>query len=254
MNPLISDADLNAKTDYSSILYQASVFNGSCLVYAPRYRQAHISAFYTKDTLASQAAFELAYRDIKSAFEYYLQHHNNNRPIIIASHSQGTLLAGRLLKEYFENKPLSNQLVVAYLWGMPIPPNYFNQLPLCTDSTKTNCFVGWRLFKMGYIPSFIKKEKYVSLAVNPLSWKSDSTYVGRSNHKGAVLFNFNKVYAHTQGARIHKGIVWIDRPKFPFSFLYRKKNYHAGDINLFYLDIRKNVQERIDHFFMPPSQ
>lgn len=254
MNASISDATINAKTDYSSILYQASVFNGSCLVYAPRYRQAHISAFFTKDTMASQAAFELAYRDIKAAFEYYLTNHNDNRPIIIASHSQGTLLAGRLLREYFENKSLSNQLVVAYLWGLPIPPHYFNQLSLCNDAAQTNCFVGWRLFKTGYIPSYIKAEQYVALTVNPLSWRSDSMYVGRSNHLGAVLFNFNKVYTRTQGARIHKGVVWIDKPKFPFSFLYTKRNYHAGDINLFYIDIRKNVQDRIDHFLRLQSQ
>jgi hypothetical protein len=58
MNPSIADPVLNAKTDYSTILYQASVFNGSCLVYAPRYRQAHIAAFFMKDTMAAKKAFD----------------------------------------------------------------------------------------------------------------------------------------------------------------------------------------------------
>src|SRR5262245_33968098 len=39
-NADIDDDYLNAKTDYSTILYQASVFNGQCRVFAPRYRQA----------------------------------------------------------------------------------------------------------------------------------------------------------------------------------------------------------------------
>ena len=253
MNPSIADPVLNAKTDYSTILYQASVFNGSCLVYAPRYRQAHIAAFFMKDTMAAKTAFELAYLDIKTAFEYYIQHHHNGRPIIIAAHSQGTLLAGRLLKEFFENKPLSKQLVVAYLWGMPIPPDFFTQLSLCKDSAQTGCFAGWRLFKKGYMPGSIKKEKYIALSVNPISWRSDNIYMDRSKQLGAVLFNFSKAYTHTQGALIHKGVVWVDRPKFPFSFLYTKRNYHAGDINLFYLDVRKNIEQRINSFLASPA-
>ena len=45
-NADINNAYINAKTDYSSILYQASVFNQHCRIFAPRYRQAHLSAFF----------------------------------------------------------------------------------------------------------------------------------------------------------------------------------------------------------------
>jgi hypothetical protein len=247
-NADISDPVIHAKTDYSSILYQASVFNGSCRVYAPRYRQAHIAAFYTKDTLRAKQAFDIAYEDIKQAFEHYLQNDNNQRPIIIASHSQGTLHAARLLKEFFEDKPLRKQLVAAYLWGMPLPPSYFTYISMCNDSMQTDCLVGWRLFKKGYIPKKIRKEKFTSLVVNPLTWQSSQQYADPKNHKGAVLLQFNKVYTKTQGAMIQKGVLWIDKPKFPFSFLYTRRNYHAGDINLFYIDIRENILQRIKSF------
>ena len=50
---------------------------------------------------------------MRAAFIYYLKNHNHGRPIIIASHSQGTWHAGRLLKEFFEGKPL--QTVTAYV-------------------------------------------------------------------------------------------------------------------------------------------
>ena len=33
----------------------------------------------------------------KAAFQYYLEHYNNGRPFIIASHSQGTYHAKRLI-------------------------------------------------------------------------------------------------------------------------------------------------------------
>lgn len=248
-NADINDPVLNAKTDYSTILYQASVFNASCRVYAPRYRQAHIASFFSKDTASAHIALEKAYTDVKNAFQYYLEQENKGRPIIIAAHSQGTIHAARLLKEFFEGKQLTNQLVVAYLWGMPLPPAYFQTILLCNDSTQTGCFVGWRLFKKRYTPKWIQKEKFTSLVVNPINWKSDSIYIPRINHKGAVLFQFNKIYSKTQGAKIHKGIVWIDKPKFPLSFLYTRRNYHAGDINLFYMDIRENIRQRIKHFY-----
>ena len=39
--------DINKKTDEKPILYQASAFN-EFPVYAPRYRQAHIRAYFTE--------------------------------------------------------------------------------------------------------------------------------------------------------------------------------------------------------------
>ena len=60
----LNDAALNKKTDSGTILYQASIFNGAGRVYAPRYRQAHLHSYFTKDTASSVAAFELAYLDL----------------------------------------------------------------------------------------------------------------------------------------------------------------------------------------------
>ena len=92
-NADIHDAELNAKTDYSTILYQASVFNGSCRVFAPRYRQAHIASFFSDDTMNARKALTNAYEDIRKAFQHYLKYEHKGRPIIIAAHSQGTMLA-----------------------------------------------------------------------------------------------------------------------------------------------------------------
>lgn len=102
LNAAIDDSYINAKTDYSSILYQASVFNQQCRVFAPRYRQAHIGNFFSKDETVRQEAFAIAYADIKAAFTHYLNYWNNGRPIIIAAHSQGSFLAEKLLKEFLK--------------------------------------------------------------------------------------------------------------------------------------------------------
>ncbi len=122
--------------------------------FRPRYRQANLQAFFTDDKEKAKAAFDTAYEDMRTAFIYYLKNYNNGRPIIIASHSQGTLHAGRLLKEFFEGKPLQNQLVCAYIIGLPVFTNYFSDLKPCEDSTATGCFVRWRTFEEGYISPY----------------------------------------------------------------------------------------------------
>ena len=248
LNADIDDAYLNAKTDYSSILYQASVFNQHARIYAPRFREAHISAYFSNDTLAASGAFDLAYQDVKAAFEYYLKNYNNGRPIIIASHSQGTTHALRLLKDYFENKPLQKQLVAAYLVGMRIPADFFSSLKMCEDPIQTGCFCGWRTFRKGFKPPYVIAENDFSLVTNPITWKTDTAYASRKMNKGSILFKYNKVYKKTTDAQICEGVIWVKRPKFPWSFLYSTKNYHVGDINLYYLNIRENVGQRIKNF------
>lgn len=250
-NASIDDDYINAKTDYSAILYQASVFNQQCRVFAPRYRQAHITTFFTKESETTQQIFELAYTDIKSAFEYYLQHWNNGRPIIIASHSQGSMMAERLLKDYFEDKPLQNKLVVAYIIGWAVPKEYFTTLKMCSDSLQTGCICGWRTFRKGYVPFFFKNEKGNSYVTNPLTWTTDNIYTPKELNKGSVLVKFNKVYKQTTDAQISNGFLYVSRPKFPWSFLYLSGNYHPGDINLYYLNIRENVRQRIQAFNKP---
>jgi hypothetical protein len=243
----IHDSALNAKTDASTILFQASAFN-ECRVFAPRYRQAHIRAYYSRDTVSARDAFDLAYGDLKAAFQYYLDHYNHGRPIIIASHSQGTSHAKRLLKEFFENGPLKDRLVAAYIIGMAIPGDYFTGLPTCADSTSTGCVIGWRTYKRGTEPHSVQEEGSPSLVVNPLTWTTTDEYAPRSLNRGAVLTKFNKLFPAITDAQIHGGILWVHRPHFPGSFLIRTSNYHIGDINLFYLNIRDNVRTRIRYF------
>nr|WP_262901443.1 DUF3089 domain-containing protein [Flavihumibacter profundi] len=245
-NADFTDSALNNKTDRSSILYQASVFN-RYNVYAPRYRQAHIQNYYSTDTVAAMHAFDFAYADIKAAFEYYLQHYNNGKPIIIASHSQGTTHAKRLLKEFFEGKELKNKLVAAYIIGMAVEPDYFESLGPCRDSLQTGCFVSWRTFRRGYEPNY-KPSSRRSIVVNPLRWATDTIYAPVDLNKGSVLTKFNTVLPIVNDAQVYKDLLWISRPRFPGGKFYRAKNYHVGDINLFYMNIRENLDTRVEQF------
>ncbi len=248
-NAPIDDSVINAKTDFGSILYQASVFNEQCRVFAPRYRQAHLKAFYTNEKAATEA-FEMAYQDVKAAFEFYLANYNGGRPVIIASHSQGTKHAAHLLKDFFDGKTLQNKLVCAYIIGLPVPENYFTNIPACKNANNTGCVVSWRTYKTGYTePNFVAKENFKAIVVNPLSWSTDSNYVPAKNNKGGVLQNFNKIAPHVVDAQVHNNILWTSKPDVFGKIFFTQKNFHVGDINLFYMNIRENVKERIGAFW-----
>jgi hypothetical protein len=73
-----------------SLVNQASVFDRCCRIYAPRYRQMRLRS------LAHDAeASDLAYADVRAAFENFLARTGSARPFLIAGHSQGSALGLR---------------------------------------------------------------------------------------------------------------------------------------------------------------
>lgn len=239
-NASLDDQKLNDKTDQSSILYQASLFNSVGRVFAPRYRQAHFHAYFTEDKVSAKKAFDLAYSDIRKSFEYYLQNHNQGRGIIIASHSQGTTHASRLIDEFFEGTSLSDQLIAAYLIGLPVSVNRFESFYPCEKPEEIRCICSWRTWKRGHQPR--KKHDHEIIVTNPLSWTTEDTYVPKSMNKGGLITEFeNGLLPGLTDAQVQEEVLWATKPKFKGSIFLTFKNYHRGDLNLYYGNIRDNA-------------
>lgn len=238
-NADINDAEINDITDKESMKYQASLFNQVGKIYAPRYRQAHLSVYFTLDKDNAAKALDLAYRDVRDAFLYYLKYYNNGRPFIIASHSQGTSHATRLIKEEVEDKPIEQKLIVAYLIGMPLDSGYL-KIPPCIRPDQTDCICGWRTFIHDYTPEYVWLEN-PSIVTNPITWVPDTDYSPWKAHKGAVLKDFKKIRPATISAKRTGNILWIKDPKIKGLKILNIKNYHVGDLNLFYKDIQDNA-------------
>ena len=244
----VNDDELNQNIAESTIKNQATVFNGSAKVYAPLYRQAHIGVYFINNLPLKVEALAFAYSDVKRAFEHYLKHWNKGRPIIIASHSQGTNHATNLLKEFFEEKRLMDQLVAAYIVGMPMDKNTFSHIPICDEPTKTGCWLTWNTFLKGYYPPNHDQWYTNALNVNPLSWKADTMHVSWGANLGGVLQNFRKIRPGLSDAQNVDGMLWINKPRFFGNFLIDWKRYHIVDYNLFYMNIRENVAERVESY------
>ncbi len=247
-NSDVNDEAFNQKVDNSTILHQASVFNGTGKIYAPRYRQAHINVYYEKERRQdAEKAFELAYQDVKRAFDFYLKNYNNGRPIVIASHSQGTNHTERLLKEYFDGKDLQKQLIAAYLVGMPIIADSFQNIKPCETPEQTGCFCTWNAYSKDHYPKKWEDDLKYAVATNPLIWTTKGTYADYLDNKGGVLSKF-KVKENLSDAQVKDGMVWIGHPKVFGSIFLPTKRWHYAEYNLFYLNIRENAQLRAKTF------
>lgn len=181
---------------------QASAFNGCCRVFAPRYRQTTIGAFLV-DSEDAAAAFEVAYGDVRRAFEVFLEEHSDGRPFILASHSQGTFHATGLLEEIDADPELRERLVAAYIPGFAHPMQRFDEayehLEPCETPTQTGCVAAWDTYREGAdisrkemsqywvdgsveaVPSDLERQ-----CTNPITWRADKEASKPDRHRGAV--------------------------------------------------------------------
>lgn len=246
-NAPIDDPKFNEDVDESTILHQASVFNESCRVFAPRYRQMTYFGFYDEEG-DREKALALAYQDVAAAFDHYLKHWNKNRPLIIAGHSQGSLMALKLLQNRVQDDPLANLLVAAYLVGWPIKSTDLSDIPICESPEQTGCYVTWNTVKWNYKPSKREEEFYTDAqCVNPLSWQVDADYIDYSANLGSLTRKYDTVLPAIADAQISGSLLWIHRKKLPGLAKFMKR-FHIADYNLFWMNIRENVQTRIANF------
>lgn len=246
-NADVNNVDLNYKIQTSTILNQATIFNGSCRIYAPYYREAHLSAFYTTDLESATASLDLAYEDVRTAFQYYLEHYNQGRPIVIASHSQGTYHAVRILQDFFDGKELQKQLVAAYLVGRGVPASSFKNLKPTANAEEIGVWASWCTFGRNYLPDTYKKYYKNSVSINPLLWNASEDFASKELNKGGVGLKF-KMVPQIVDAQNHQGVLWINKPYIKGRAFVRSKNWHRADMNFFYNNIRENVGVRVERF------
>lgn len=269
-NAAIGDATVDDATDRGATRIQASAFNGCCAVYAPRYRQANMSAFVapTDDGLR---AIGLAGDDVVDAFHHYLATYNEGRPFIIAAHSQGAVVAFRLLRDEVASTALRERLVVAYLIGGPLTEAALTDvpgLPICATPEQTGCVVGFNARSPDYRggldfvdhpPPPPNAGPRPRVCVNPLTWRNDQVAADRELARGAVFWDGDATPTPTPrfvSARCDGGLLRVelagavsrDLPSRLLDHALGAGNYHPLEYGLFYVDLRDNARRRVDAF------
>jgi hypothetical protein len=265
-----SPVNANSRTEENTkwmMANQASAFSGCCNVYAPRYREASIFRYLSATPDVAQKAMDLAYGDVERAFQYFLDHENQGKPFIIASHSQGTAHAFRLIQEHIDATPLAGRMIAGYLIGGTITnaeADALRTVHVCKSESETGCFVHWATWGEGGEPSYDQPGRLV--CVNPLTWTRDGERAPASLHRGGVPITgsfslklwgddaaqgvaFKPLKAPVAGwtwAACKDGLLYVaDQTGGPFDGVdMGGKNYHGLDYPLFHMDIRENARVR----------
>lgn len=212
----------------------------------------------------AKESFDVAYNDIKRAFLTYLNQENKGKKIIIAAHSQGTLHAARLIDELIlPDKKLKDNLLLAYLIGMPVASSFKN-FPVCENPLQLNCFVSWNTHGNNFYP--YDNEVYKTIvANNPISFTPDNQITKLEDHKGILMPSFFQMFKYRVlnrpigplkiknkskiKAKSDRGSLQLIELNIPWIKIFEKESFHAGDYNFFWLNIRENLSDRLTNYF-----
>jgi Protein of unknown function (DUF3089) len=139
---------------------QFARFGSKCRVYAPMYRQITLTAL--RAMLAGQplqADRGMAYNDVLDAWNYYLEHDNKGRGVVLIGHSQGSGVLTQLIKNEIDGKPVQERIVSALLLGtsLPVPKGKdvggaFQHMPLCHAADEIGCVITYASFRANVPP------------------------------------------------------------------------------------------------------
>ena len=160
LDPTPNSDMVAGEEELSVVRVQAARFGSQCRVYAPLYRQVTLAAL--RSVLAGRSAAvdrNLTYNDVLDAWNYYLQHDNQGRGIVLIGHSQGSMVLTELIKREIDGKPIQKQFISALLLGtnLPVPRDKdvggaFQQVPLCRNSKQIGCAITYVSFRSNTPP------------------------------------------------------------------------------------------------------
>jgi hypothetical protein len=154
------NANLDIDPDEKTVaIQQAARFSQVCRVYAPMYRQMTLAAISgasggerpAGDTADTRA---IAYGDVLSAWQDYMAHYNNGRPVVFIGHSQGTMMLTALIAAEVDPNPEMRGLLVSALLiggnvrvaaGQDVGGDFQN-IPACRSTDQTGCVVAYSSF------------------------------------------------------------------------------------------------------------
>ena len=262
---------------------EIGIYNENSAVYAPFYRQATMTVSLPPFNGEFDKRLDIAYSDIREAFLYYLESCDPTRPLILSSFSQGTIMAKRLLKEFFGDEGLRKRLVAAYLIGWSITEEEYKEMPWIKPAqgeTDTGVVIAFDVEAEDTEETIMVKKGVKTVSINPLNWRTDSLPAPKEMNKGACFTDYdgkiNREKEHLTGAYIksHRGtlvptdikaehylsplfIHGLPYPEgfllngyryFPDGLIFEKGVYHIYDYIFFYRNLQENVRKRLESY------
>ena len=240
---------------------ELGIYSDQCEVFAPYYQQATLAA-YALEGAALEEATELAYQDVRAAFEHYLQE-NPDGPIVLAGFSQGSDMIIRLIKDYFGDEELRGRLVAAYAIGWRLTQQECDEYPwlqAAQGEGDTGVVIAFNSEAEGMTDSLMVPAGATTLAINPLSWTTTSEPASSELNLGACFTDYDgqvtEEIPQLCGAYIdpERGTLKITgdavTPEtYPAGLdIFEDGIYHLYDYQFFYRNLQENVGVRLEAY------
>ena len=255
----MSMEDSDTKESFVGALnMERGIYEDSATMYAPYYRQMTFPA-YSLTEEEMQPYLDIAYRDVAAAFEYYFEHCNNGRPIILAGFSQGSQMLLMLLEEYFDQPKYSEKLVAAYCIGWRITEEDLSKYPhlkMAQGEDDIGVIISFNSEAEGVDESIVVPKGCKTLAINPLNWKTDSSLADKSLNAGACFTKYSgeikKEIPELTGAYLdaNRGTLRVTdiEPSDYSNSLFPDGVYHLYDYQFLFRNLQENVALRLEIF------
>lgn len=144
--------------------------------YSPYYRHITLDTWATlnEDTI-TRRYHDVAFVDVKKAFDRFIEKENNGRPFIIAGFSQGGKSVVELLKVMDEET--RSRMIAAYVLGYKVTPEdvashpYIKGAQSATDTGVVICYNS--VSDVEYVKPVVASPNMY--CINPVNWKTDET-------------------------------------------------------------------------------
>ena len=149
------NSDLSVGNEKAVVFKQAARFSNLCRVYVPLYRSVTIASMFGQAIAGDrEQAWNLAFGDVKEAWNHYLTNENKGRGVILLGHSQGSTHLVRLIDEVIDPSRSQRKLLVsAVLLGRAVTVprgqvvgGVFTSVPLCRAPGQTGCVISYAAF------------------------------------------------------------------------------------------------------------
>ncbi|MCI7605881.1 MAG: DUF3089 domain-containing protein [Spirochaetales bacterium] len=251
--------DENTKAKFLGALnMERGIYENDTRLYAPYYRQVTFPTYFL-DAEVSKEYYEIAYADVRDAFLYYMEHYNNDRPLVLAGFSQGSDMVLRLMKDSSVSSLLSDKLVAAYCIGWRITEEdleTYPELKMAEGENDIGVIVSFNTEAVGVEESIVLPKGTYTYGINPLNWKTDSTVADKSLNLGACFTDYSgDIKEETPGLTgayldpERGSLIAVDiLPSDYSNSLFPEGVYHLYDYQFFYRNLQENVHKRVESF------
>ena len=258
-NMSLSDQETK-ESFFGAINMEKGIYDQNSRFFAPYYRQIGLNVYEMPEE-DREPYLEIAYEDVKDAFEYYWETCNDGRPIILAGFSQGADMCLRLMKDFFAQDDRMEQLVACYAIGWRVTEDDLQEFPhlkMASGESDTGVIVSFNSEAETVTDSLMIPAGTRTLAINPLNWKTDSTFADKSLNKGACFTDYSGSIlteipeltgAYLDPIRGALKVPDVSPADYPAGLsIFTDGIYHLYDYQFFYRNLQENVNVRTESY------